>query len=187
MRKLIGVIPQETILFHDTIEYNILYGDLKGSNEVDMDYVLEQSSLTDTVKKLKLGLQTQVGERGLKLSSGEKQRIAIARVLVKKPKILLLDEATAALDNDTEEKVMNSLYNISRGMTTLMIAHRLNTIRHCDKIIVMSKKGSIAEIGTHDDLLKNVDGPYYKLWNHQMQKKEHKDLHVNPQVTQVSE
>jgi ATP-binding cassette, subfamily B (MDR/TAP), member 7 len=165
LRSFIGVIPQDTVLFNDSILYNIQYGNLNAS-EAEVKDVIERSFLKETIERFPDGLKTNVGERGLKLSGGEKQRVAIARTLLKKPRILLCDEATSALDLTTEKNIMDSIYKISKEMTTLMIAHRLSTIQNADLIFVLGESGKILEIGNHFDLLKK-NGTYSEMWKKQ--------------------
>ena len=169
LRDNIGVVPQDTVLFNDTIEYNIGYGDPKA----DRGAIVEAAKLAqvhDFVESLPEGYDAEVGERGLKLSGGEKQRVAIARTILKNPPILLLDEATSALDSHTEREIQASLEAISKGRTTIVIAHRLSTITTADQIIVLDK-GEIVEKGTHDQLIKH-QGQYYSLWQRQLETSE---------------
>ena len=161
LRKQIGVVPQDTVLFNDTLEYNIKYGRIDATRK-EIEDVIEQSQLKDFINSLPDGLNTQVGERGLKLSGGEKQRVAIARTLLKEPPILVLDEATSSLDTLTEKEIKNSLIKLSKKQTTLIIAHRLSTVISADKILVLNK-GIIVEEGDHKSLLKK-NGLYSEMW-----------------------
>ncbi|WP_150299099.1 ABCB family ABC transporter ATP-binding protein/permease [Pseudomonas profundi] len=164
LRRAIGVVPQDTVLFNDTIGYNIAYG-CPGTSEDEIWRVLRMAQLEDFVSRLPQGLDTQVGERGLKLSGGEKQRISIARVLLKDPAILILDEATSSLDTHAERLILDSLNQISRRRTTLAIAHRLSTIVHADNILVL-EQGRVVEQGNHARLLE-ANGAYAQLWANQ--------------------
>jgi ABC-type transport system involved in Fe-S cluster assembly fused permease/ATPase subunit len=160
----LGIVPQDTVMFNDTLKNNIFYA----HNSVDLtelSNILKASELDVFVKSLPNGLDTIVGERGLKLSGGERQRVAIARMLARKPKIMVFDEATSALDLETERQIQQALMQASKNVTTLIIAHRLSTIQHADNIIVLDK-GHIAEQGTHDQLLKK-NGLYSKLLSKQ--------------------
>jgi len=161
LRKFIGIVPQDTVLFNDTIGYNIGYANPAASQE-DIEKVAKNAQIHDFIKSLPNGYKTLVGERGLKLSGGEKQRVAIARTLLKNPAILILDEATSALDSVTEEGIQSALEAVSANRTTLVIAHRLSTIVNADKIIVMDK-GKIVEQGKHTQLLKK-NRLYKELW-----------------------
>jgi len=164
LRAQIGMVPQDTVLFNDTIAYNIQYG----RPEADMDAVRHAADLAQIgpfIQTLPKGFDTQVGERGLKLSGGEKQRVAIARTILKGPPILILDEATSALDTKTEQDIKAALDAVSRNRTTLVIAHRLSTVINADEIIVL-RDGLIAERGTHQMLLLR-DGLYAQMWNRQ--------------------
>jgi ATP-binding cassette subfamily B protein len=164
LRAAIGMVPQDTVLFNDTIEYNILYG----RPEATMEEVAEAARLAQIdrfIRTLPEGYATSVGERGLKLSGGEKQRVAIARTILKGPPILVLDEATSALDSFTEKEIQDALDRVSEGRTTLVIAHRLSTVVNADEIIVLDK-GVIVERGHHRDLLA-ADGVYAAMWNRQ--------------------
>ena len=164
LRRAIGIVPQDTVLFNDTIGYNIGYARPSASKD-EIIAAAEAAQNHDFVSGLPKGYETMVGERGLKLSGGEKQRVAIARTLLKDPAILILDEATSALDSVTERDIQTALDNAAKDRTTLVIAHRLSTIVNADKIIVM-EDGSIAEQGTHAQLLKKA-GLYTKLWKQQ--------------------
>ncbi len=161
LRAAIGTVPQDTVLFNDTIEYNIAYG-RPGAGRDEVVTAARAAHIHDFIESLPDGYATLVGERGLKLSGGEKQRVAIARTLLKDPAILVFDEATSALDSRTERVIQNELENISRTRTTLVIAHRLSTIVHADQILVMDH-GRIVERGTHADLLQR-HGAYAAMW-----------------------
>ena len=164
LRGVIGIVPQDTVLFNESIYYNINYGRPEASaSEVEAAAVL--SKIHDFIKSLPNGYDTNVGERGLKLSGGEKQRIAIARTILKRPKILVFDEATSALDSVTESKILTSLDEVSADITTLTIAHRLSTIINSDKILVLAE-GTLIERGSHHELLKK-NGRYAEMWHHQ--------------------
>jgi len=164
LRQVIGMVPQDTVLFNDTIGYNIRYGRPDATME-DIEAAAQLAQLSDFIEKLPDGYQTMVGERGLKLSGGEKQRIAIARTILKAPPILLLDEATSALDTATEQDIQNALEQVSRGRTTLVIAHRLSTVIKADTILVL-KAGRIVERGNHETLLAK-NGLYASMWQRQ--------------------
>ncbi|MEI6572690.1 MAG: ABC transporter ATP-binding protein/permease [Alphaproteobacteria bacterium] len=164
LRAAIGMVPQDTVLFNDTIYYNIRYGRWDASHE-EIVAAAKLAQIDDFIKSLPDGYDTNVGERGLKLSGGEKQRVAIARTILKGPPILLLDEATSALDSFTEREIQNALEAVSRGRTTLVIAHRLSTIINADEILVL-EKGRIAERGRHQALL-DKKGIYAELWQRQ--------------------
>ena len=164
LRKIIGVVPQDTVLFNDTIHYNISYGDPKASED-DIINAAKNADIHDFVISLPDGYETLVGERGLKLSGGEKQRVAIARTFLKNPKILFFDEATSALDSSTEKEIQKNLENMSKDKTTLIISHRLSTAAYADNIIVLDK-GSIIEQGSHNYLL-DLKGKYFEMWEKQ--------------------
>jgi ATP-binding cassette, subfamily B, heavy metal transporter len=164
LRASLGMVPQDTVLFNDTIYYNIAYGK-PGSPEAQVHQAAELAQISDLVTRLPDGYKSMVGERGLKLSGGEKQRVAIARTILKAPPILILDEATSALDSHTEQEIQASLDQVSRGRTTLVIAHRLSTIIGADEIIVL-QDGLIAERGGHTALLKKR-GLYASMWDRQ--------------------
>ncbi|MFD1794099.1 ABCB family ABC transporter ATP-binding protein/permease [Ochrobactrum teleogrylli] len=164
LRKVIGMVPQDTVLFNDTIAYNIRYGRTDATEE-EVEKAAEMAQISRFIQHLPDGYKSMVGERGLKLSGGEKQRVAIARTILKAPPILILDEATSALDTATEQEIQSALDIVSRGRTTLVIAHRLSTVIGADEIIVL-KDGLIAERGTHRQLLKHK-GLYASMWDRQ--------------------
>lgn len=169
LRQQIGMVPQDTVLFNDTIAYNICYG-RPSASEAEVREAARMAQIADFIEQLPDGFDTQVGERGLKLSGGEKQRVAIARTLLKAPPILILDEATSALDTQTEKEIQAALDVVSKDRTTLVIAHRLSTVIDADEIIVL-KAGEIAERGTHDQLLA-MNGLYTTMWNRQREASE---------------
>ena len=164
LRRAIGVVPQDTVLFHDTIYYNIAYGRV-GATRDEVEEAARAARLHDFILGLPDGYETQVGERGLKLSGGEKQRVAIARVILKRPALLVFDEATSALDTHTEREIQASLRDVSVERSTLVIAHRLSTIVDADEILVLAG-GRIVERGRHADLLA-ADGTYAAMWRRQ--------------------
>jgi ABC-type transport system involved in Fe-S cluster assembly fused permease/ATPase subunit len=164
LRAAIGIVPQDSVLFNDTIGYNIAYG-RDGAGLADIEAAAQGAALSELMARLPKGFDTEVGERGLKLSGGEKQRVAIARTLVKNPPILLLDEATSALDTRTEQEILATLHRVSTGRTSLSIAHRLSTIADADQIFVLNE-GRLAESGSHNDLLR-LDGLYAEMWTRQ--------------------
>ena len=164
LRRSIGMVPQDTVLFNDTIAYNIRYG-RPDASEADMRQAAELAQISGFIEHLPGGYEAMVGERGLKLSGGEKQRVAIARTILKAPPILILDEATSALDTHTEQEIQSALDIVSEGRTTIVIAHRLSTVVSADEIIVL-KGGVIAERGKHLDLLA-ANGLYADMWNRQ--------------------
>ena len=161
LRKAIGVVPQDTVLFNNTLYENIRYGCIDASDE-EIQQAIQKAHLSAFIASLPEGLETRVGERGLKLSGGEKQRVAIARALLKNPSILLFDEATSSLDSHSEQEILKAIDEISGQRTSLVIAHRLSTIANSDNIIVLDK-GCIVEQGKHDDLLQR-NGRYAELW-----------------------
>ena len=164
LRKAIGIVPQDTVLFNDTIGYNIAYGNPSASIE-EVHEAARAAQIDGFIKRLPDGYEAQVGERGLKLSGGEKQRVAIARTLLKKPAMLIFDEATSALDSKTERAFQEELLSLAKNRTTLIIAHRLSTIIHADQILVMDH-GQIVERGTHFELL-SANGRYSEMWQMQ--------------------
>lgn len=165
LRQHIGMVPQDTVLFNDSLLYNLTYGSPHASAS-QIENAIAHAGLSQFIKSLPQGLDTQVGERGLKLSGGEKQRVSIARMLLKSPEILVFDEATSALDSVTEKHIQNSLQEISKNKTTIIIAHRLSTIVNADIIFVLDK-GTIAESGTHQELL-TKNHIYANLWKQQI-------------------
>jgi len=185
LRSNIAIVPQDCVLFNDTVAYNIAYGGVKDptwkalvDDQKKTDELVEKirpsserAQIHQYILQKQKGYQELVGERGLKLSGGEKQRVAIARALLKKSKIMCFDEATAALDTETERQVQSAIDDVAADSTTLMIAHRLSTVRNCDKIIAL-KHGVIQEQGTHEELLALPDGYYKQLWEKQAESTE---------------
>jgi ATP-binding cassette, subfamily B, heavy metal transporter len=166
LRASLGVVPQDTVLFNDTIYYNIRYG-RPDATDAEVKAAAQLAQIDSFIATLPDGYSTMVGERGLKLSGGEKQRVAIARTILKGPPILMLDEATSALDSHTEKEIQDALDRVSKDRTTLVIAHRLSTIVHADKILVL-EKGALVESGTHAELMEK-NGLYASLWDRQRQ------------------
>jgi ATP-binding cassette subfamily B protein len=166
LRAAIGVVPQDTVLFNDTIRYNVRYG-RPDATDMEVEAAARMAQIDAFVRALPEGYRTMVGERGLKLSGGEKQRVAIARTMLKGPPILLLDEATSALDSHTEKEIQDALDQVSKNRTTVVIAHRLSTIVHADNILVLDQ-GRLVEQGTHAELIAK-GGLYASLWNRQRQ------------------
>ncbi|KII69320.1 ATP-binding cassette sub-family B member 7, mitochondrial [Thelohanellus kitauei] len=185
LRKQIAVIPQDQVLFHNTIMYNIRYGNINATDE-QVYTVSKLCGLHESIMKFPNKYLTQVGERGLKLSGGEKQRIALARAVLKDSPIVLFDEATSSLDSITEKKIINTLSARFKNRTSVVIAHRLSTIVNADEILVF-QDGKIVEQGTHVDLLVNNPlGPYALMWNKQQElveppRSEHVDLDYDDQ------
>jgi ATP-binding cassette, subfamily B, heavy metal transporter len=169
LREAIGMVPQDTVLFNDTVRYNIRYGRWD-ANDSEVEAAAALAQIDTFIRSTPKGYDTEVGERGLKLSGGEKQRVAIARTILKAPPILVLDEATSALDSHTEKDIQDALDRVSRGRTTLVIAHRLSTIIGADEILVLSK-GEIVERGRHQQLLAKA-GLYASMWNRQREAEE---------------
>jgi ATP-binding cassette subfamily B protein len=169
LRATLGMVPQDTVLFNDTIAYNIRYGRPEATEE-EVREAARMAQIDEFIKLLPDGYKAMVGERGLKLSGGEKQRVAIARTILKGPPILMLDEATSALDSFTEKQIQAALDRVSQDRTTLVIAHRLSTIIHADQIIVL-EAGEIVERGTHAQLLEK-NGLYAGMWARQQEAEE---------------
>ncbi|WP_145199166.1 ABCB family ABC transporter ATP-binding protein/permease [Sphingobium sp. B2] len=182
LRAAIGIVPQDMVLFNDTVGYNIGYG-REGASQAEIEAAAKAASIHDFILGLPMGYDTRVGERGLKLSGGEKQRVAIARTLLKDPPVLVLDEATSALDSRTENEIQDVLRNIARKRTTLIVAHRLSTVVDADEIIVLDQ-GRIVERGRHADLVR-ADGLYAVMWNRQAAERD--DMPVEPGVGDVFE
>ena len=169
LREAIGMVPQDTVLFNDTIRYNIRYGRWEAT-DAEVEEAAKLAQIDPLIRIAPKGYDTEVGERGLKLSGGEKQRVAIARTILKGPPILVLDEATSALDSHTEKEIQDALERVSRNRTTLVIAHRLSTIVGADEIIVLDQ-GEVVERGTHYALLA-ANGLYASMWNRQREAEE---------------
>jgi ATP-binding cassette subfamily B protein len=164
LRRAIGVVPQDTVLFNESIAYNIAYGRPDATPD-EIREAVRLAHLDDFISRLPKGLETVVGERGLKVSGGEKQRIAIARMLLKDPPILVFDEATSSLDSGSEKAILAALNEVAARRTTLVIAHRLSTVMDADNIVVL-EHGRVIEQGTHAQLLAR-EGAYHRLWQHQ--------------------
>jgi ATP-binding cassette subfamily B protein len=164
LRKAVGIVPQDTVLFNDTIGFNIAYGK-PGASQQEIEAAAKSAQIHDFISRLPKGYDTDVGERGLKLSGGEKQRVAIARTLLKNPALLVFDEATSALDSETERSIQKELNELAKNRTTLIIAHRLSTITHAHQILVMAE-GKIIERGTHEELLA-LGLSYAEMWRAQ--------------------
>lgn len=184
VRNAIGIVPQDCVLFNDTIYYNIKYGRQSATRE-EVLAAAEAAQIKNFVEELPDGWDTKVGERGLKLSGGEKQRVAIARCLLKDPPVVVLDEATSALDTITEESVQEALYTLGKNRTVLVIAHRLSTIKNADQIIVMGE-GEILERGTHTELLAIQEGIYSQLWERQFEQ-DRDEISPDEETAQVEE
>jgi ATP-binding cassette subfamily B protein len=190
VRSSIGIVPQDTVLFNDTIRYNIRYGRMTAS-DAEIEAAARLAQIEPFIRQLPDGFGAMVGERGLKLSGGEKQRVAIARTILKNPPILLLDEATSALDTHTEREIQAALREVSRNRTTLVIAHRLSTVIDADQILVLDQ-GRIVERGRHEELLA-LNGAYAAMWNRQREAAEAReklnaaeaDPATNPEVARV--
>ena len=183
LRAAIGIVPQDTVLFNDTVKYNIAYGRI-GANENEIKEAARLAQIDKFIVELPLGYESMVGERGLKLSGGEKQRVAIARTILKNPPVLLLDEATSALDTGTEREIQGALNQVSQGRTTLVIAHRLSTVIDADEILVLDH-GQIIERGRHGELLA-MNGHYASMWNKQREaaaaREKLKEVEADPDV-----
>ena len=183
LRAAIGVVPQDTVLFNDTIRYNIGYGRV-GATQAEIEAAARAAQVHDFVERLPDGYDTKVGERGLKLSGGEKQRVAIARTILKDPRILVLDEATSALDSRTEQDIQAALRAVSNRRTTLVIAHRLSTVVDADEIIVL-QDGRVAERGSHAGLLAQ-NGLYARMWMLQAVEQDLDDDPARPNVVTLA-
>ena len=169
LRRNIGIVQQDIYLFNASIRDNILYGRLDADEEEVIE-AAKRANIHDYIMSLPQGYDTQIGERGVRLSGGQKQRLSIARVFLKNPPILILDEATSALDNTTEIMIQQALDELCRGRTTIVVAHRLSTVRNADEIAVLVD-GRIAEQGSHDELME-LNGEYAKLYNLQFRDQE---------------
>lgn len=177
------MVPQDTVLFNDTIMQNIRYG----RPEADDDEVISAARLArldDAVAKMPNRYQTIVGERGLKLSGGEKQRVAIARAFLREPRLLICDEATSALDSESEAKIIESLDELAQGRTSIFVAHRLSTIKGCDRIIVL-KDGQVVEEGTHGELLSLHNGLFKRMWEQQGAEEKSKRFSADVAMTDI--
>uniref|UniRef100_F7HW93 Iron-sulfur clusters transporter ABCB7, mitochondrial n=1 Tax=Callithrix jacchus TaxID=9483 RepID=F7HW93_CALJA len=173
LRRAVGVVPQDAVLFHNTIYYNLLYGNINASPE-EVYAVAKLAGLHDAILRMPHGYDTQVGERGLKLSGGEKQRVAIARAILKDPPVILYDEATSSLDSITEETILGAMKDVVKHRTSIFIAHRLSTVVDADEIIVLDQ-GKVAERGTHHGLLANPHSIYSEMWHTQSSRLQNHD------------
>src|SRR5690242_20596629 len=183
LRQAIGMVPQDTVLFNDTIRYNIRYGRWEAS-DAEVEEAAKLAQIDPLIRLAPLGYDTEVGERGLKLSGGEKQRVAIARTILKAPPILLLDEATSALDSHTEKDIQDALDRVAKNRTTPVIAHRLSTIVDADEILVLDQ-GVIVERGTHHQLLQQ-GGLYASMWNRQREAQMARDILAEVEAEKVA-
>jgi ATP-binding cassette subfamily B protein len=172
LRAALGIVPQDTVLFNDSVGYNIGYG-RDGATQTQIEQAARGAAIHDFVMSLPEGYEARVGERGLKLSGGEKQRVAIARTLLKDPPILILDEATSALDSRTEAAIQATLRDVAANRTSIVIAHRLSTVMDADEIVVLDQ-GRVAERGTHSQLLRKR-GLYAEMWDRQQTERQEKE------------
>jgi ATP-binding cassette subfamily B protein len=172
LRASIGIVPQDSVLFNDTVGYNIGYGK-EGATQAEIEEAARGAAIHHFITSLPDGYEAKVGERGLKLSGGEKQRVAIARTLLKDPPILILDEATSALDSRTEAAIQDTIRTVERGRTSIVIAHRLSTVADADQIVVLDQ-GRVAERGTHAQLLR-LGGLYAEMWERQQSEREEEE------------
>jgi ATP-binding cassette subfamily B protein len=182
LRSAIGIVPQDTVLFNDTVAYNIGYG-RTGASRVEIEAAARAARIHEFIMSTPKGYDTLVGERGLKLSGGEKQRVAIARTLLKNPPIMIFDEATSALDSANERAIQGELQGVARNKTALVIAHRLSTVVDAHQILVMAG-GQIAERGTHAELLAR-GGRYAEMWNLQQSREYERSSSVSPVLPEV--
>ena len=173
LRQKLGVVPQDTVLFNDNIRYNIRYGRIDADDR-EVEEAASYADMNERIKSFPQQYNTLVGERGLRLSGGEKQRVAIARTILKNPLIILLDEATSALDTQTERNIQNSLMRVCQGRTTIIVAHRLSTIIHANQILVL-REGEVYERGTHEELL-SLGGIYSNMWRQQQMSLEEENV-----------
>jgi ATP-binding cassette subfamily B protein len=169
LRRNVGFVPQETFLFSDTVRENIAFG-VEGATDEQVRAAAEAANIAGDIEEFPEGYSTLVGERGITLSGGQKQRTAIARAIIRNPRVLILDDALSSVDTYTEEKILNHLRQIMRGRTTIFISHRVSTVRNADRIAVLHE-GRIVELGTHDELLRR-DGYYTELYNKQLLEEE---------------
>ena len=183
LRQNIGVVPQDTVLFNNIIQYNIRYGRVTATDD-EVERAAEYADMHDRILSFPQQYSTVVGERGLKLSGGEKQRVAIARTILKNPFIILLDEATSALDTQTERNIQASLMKVCQGRSTIIVAHRLSTIIHANQILVL-KDGEIRERGTHQELL-SLEGVYANMWLQQQRSLEEEEGRGIEEMTNLS-
>jgi ATP-binding cassette subfamily B protein len=172
LRRALGIVPQDTVLFNDSVGYNIGYG-REGASQAEIEEAARGAAIHDFIASLPEGYESKVGERGLKLSGGEKQRVAIARTLLKDPPILILDEATSALDSRTEAAIQATLQGVAANRTSIVIAHRLSTVMDADQIVVLDE-GRVAERGTHAQLLRK-NGLYAEMWQRQQSEAEEQE------------
>ncbi|CAI5446276.1 unnamed protein product [Caenorhabditis angaria] len=176
LRKQIGIVPQDTVLFNDTIKYNIRFGRTDATDE-EIYEAAKAAMIHDKIISLPDGYETLVGERGLKLSGGEKQRVAIARTILKKPQFIFLDEATSALDTTTERAIQKCLEKLCKSRTGVVVAHRLSTVVNANLIVVL-EKGKIVERGSHKELM-SINGVYASMWEAQIAEQRAKSIELN--------